>query len=142
MAGFRRGLCATDLSDAAGWAIPSARSEARLHGAEPLVLHLAPTPGTPLTPQSVEQALGPKEALARQIIEALVERIDRLTGRDAGQVTILVEEGAAEETIIRQADEVGADLVVVGSQGATNDRRVLFGRVAEKVARHAHVSVL
>ena len=42
MAGFRRILCASDLSEAADWAIRAADGEARWHGAELVVLHVMP----------------------------------------------------------------------------------------------------
>jgi nucleotide-binding universal stress UspA family protein len=143
MAGFRRILCATDLSDGADWAIRAADREARLHGAELLLLHVVPMryPGSPMTPATVEQALLRQEELSSGIIDNLLERAERLTGRDAGTVSVIVEEGNPEETIIAQSDAFAIDLIVVGSHGAGNRRR-LFGGVAEKVVKHANVPVL
>jgi nucleotide-binding universal stress UspA family protein len=142
MAGFRRVLCATDLSETADGAIRAADREARWHGAELVVLHVVPVtyPGAPMSPESLEHTMVQQEALASNVIDELLERVERLTGRDAGQVSVMVEDGSPEETIVRQADVVGADLVVVGAIGSTRDR--LFGSVAEKVVRRAHVSVL
>ena len=44
--------------------------------------------------------------------------------------------------ILHIAEEIGADLVVVGSRGFDLLRRALLGSVSESVVRHAHCSVL
>jgi nucleotide-binding universal stress UspA family protein len=143
MAGFRRILCATDLSEASDWALQEADREARLHGAGLAILHALPSSygGAPMQPDHLEAAMVRQETLASEIIDSLLERLERLTGRDAGQVTVMVEEGDAAETIIAQADEFSADLIVVGSTGQTGDS-LRFGSVAQAVAKHAHVPVL
>jgi nucleotide-binding universal stress UspA family protein len=141
MAGFRRVLCATDLSEAANRAIRAADREARWHGAELVVLHVMPVtfPGSPMSPAAVEEVVVQQETLASEVIDELLDRVERLTGRDAGQVSVMVEDGAPAETVIRQADAVGADLIVVGAGG---HRQRLFGSVSETVVKRAHVSVL
>ena len=50
--------------------------------------------------------------------------------------------GHPESEILRIAEEIGADLVVVGSRGLGPLGRVLMGSVSESVVRHAHCSVL
>jgi nucleotide-binding universal stress UspA family protein len=144
MAGFRRVLCATDLSEAADWAIRAADREARWHGAELAVLHVVAmnAAGSPMSPALMEETILQQERLASAIIDRLLERVEQLTGRDAGTVSLLVEEGSPDDVIVQQADLIGADLIVVGSHGAGGRRVRLFGGVAEKVVKHAHVSVL
>ncbi len=51
-------------------------------------------------------------------------------------------EGKAAEAICETAEEVGADLIVVGSHGRTGVKRFFLGSVAERVVRLAKVSVL
>jgi len=141
MAGFRRVLCATDLSEAADLAIRAADREARWHGAELVVLHVMQVtlPGAPMWPEGVEEVVVQQEGLASRVIDELLDRVERLTGRDAGQVSVMVEDGVAADVIMRQAETVGADLIVVGASG---HRRGLFGRVSENVVKRARVSVL
>jgi nucleotide-binding universal stress UspA family protein len=143
MAGFRRVLCGTDLSEAGDLAIQAADREARWHGAELAILHVMPVtfPGAPMSPEGLEQTMVRQEALSSGVIDELLERVERLTGRDAGQVSVMVEDGSPDETIIAQADQVGADLIVVSATGGSGLRR-RFGSVAGSVVKRAHVSVL
>jgi nucleotide-binding universal stress UspA family protein len=143
MGGFRRVLCATDLSDAADWAIRSADREARLYGADLVLLHVVPMdPGAPMSPALMEETMLQQEELNSDLMEALLERVERLTGRDAGTVSLIIEEGVPDEVIADQADQVGADLIVVGHVGKSGRQSRLFGGTAERVVREAHVSVL
>src|SRR3712207_4825229 len=50
--------------------------------------------------------------------------------------------GRPDVEIVRLAEELGADLVVVGSRGLGPLKRALMGSVSESVLRHAHTSVL
>jgi nucleotide-binding universal stress UspA family protein len=50
--------------------------------------------------------------------------------------------GNAARALLDQAREDGAELVVVGAHGMSALERLLIGSVSERVARHAHCSVL
>src|SRR5262245_12792326 len=54
----------------------------------------------------------------------------------------LVVEGDRANEILRFADEIGADLIVMGSHGRTGGLRVLMGRVSRKVLDQAKCPVL
>lgn len=74
----------------------------------------------------------PEELVAAQaLIEAMKEEI----GRD--RVHTRVEVGPAAETICRVADEVGADLIVLGARGMNPAARWLLGSVSDRVVHHA-----
>jgi len=51
-------------------------------------------------------------------------------------------EGAPAEEILRVADDVGADLVVIGTHGRRGLARALLGSVAEHVIRTSHRPVV
>lgn len=50
--------------------------------------------------------------------------------------------GDADKEIVRLAEDMHADLIVVGSRGLGGVRRALMGSVSDSVMRHAHCSVL
>jgi nucleotide-binding universal stress UspA family protein len=57
-------------------------------------------------------------------------------------VDIRVEPGDYAETILAVADEIGADMIVVGSRGLGQLSGMLVGSVSQKVVQHAHCSVM
>jgi nucleotide-binding universal stress UspA family protein len=50
--------------------------------------------------------------------------------------------GRPDAEIVKLAEELGADLIVMGSRGLGSLKRVLMGSVSESVLHHAHASVL
>jgi nucleotide-binding universal stress UspA family protein len=75
---------------------------------------------------------------ARQVGERGAEELAR-----AGITsTVELREGDPADQLIRAAEAVGADLIVVGSRGLSTIPRLLIGSVARKVLLHAPQSVL
>ena len=54
----------------------------------------------------------------------------------------VIHHGPASEGIIFVADEVGADLIIMGSHGRTGVKRLLLGSVARAVLTESHIPVL
>ncbi len=77
--------------------------------------------------------------LGDRIVEEAAESA-RSIGADS--VDARVEPGDYAETILAVADEVDADLIVVGSRGLGGLRGLLVGSVSQKVVQHADCSVL
>lgn len=50
--------------------------------------------------------------------------------------------GSPESRIVETAEEIGADLIVVGSHGYSRWERLLLGSVSQSVVHHAPCSVL
>ena len=48
----------------------------------------------------------------------------------------------ASEAIVKQAEQIGADLIVMGTRGHTGVSHVLLGSVAERTIRHAPCPVM
>ncbi len=72
---------------------------------------------------------------ARRMLEGVAEGVEGL------EVEIHIETGDPADVIVRIADEVGADLIVVGSKGMRGTRRIL-GSVPNSVAHKAGCHVL
>lgn len=58
------------------------------------------------------------------------------------QVSKKIAEGDPAKEILATSDEVGADLIIMGTHGKKGVDRFLFGSVAEKVVRNSQIPVL
>ncbi len=63
-------------------------------------------------------------------------------GNGVGEVETHAREGDPADAILDVAEEVEADLIVVGNKGMTGARRFLLGSVPNKVSHHAPCSVI
>jgi nucleotide-binding universal stress UspA family protein len=126
----------TDFSVSSEGAVRVARSLARDHGARLIILHVAAleilTDGTPAA------AIDPR--IFRDNLEQARKRLD---GPDLKYpVETLLRQGFAPEGILDVAEEVKADLIVMGTHGRTGISRVLMGSIAESVVSKAECPVL
>lgn len=94
-----------------------------------------------VAPSSVKEWERVLRAQAEEADKKMVELCDRLS--DGGvEVSRLVRDEAPAEGVCAAAEQVGADLVVVGSHGRTGLKRFFLGSVAERVARLCNGDVL
>jgi len=141
-------VCATDLSQPADEAIRQAATLAAQTSARLIVLHAVSAfdTGTVLLTGLPGVSLVDRDAAKARLLAAIEAQIKRATVAPPTASTIerevLPGERPAYATIVEFADAVGADLIVVGSKGATGLRRMLLGSVAEAVVRHAACQVL
>ena len=131
----RRVLVAADLSKAAGPTVRLAERFARLVGAQLRVLTVfEPLPTLPGVPP-----MDPTEyyALAQQSLEKDIWPLLRATG-----VERLVRHGTVVDTLLREATDWQADVLVVGSHGKGWAQRMLLGSVTESLINHLPTSLL
>lgn len=127
-------VVATDGSDPAAAAVDAAIGLAAGTGA---TLHAC----TVVNPFPTGQKL---TDLRRHRTEAN-ERVESTASRaeEAGVDAVgTVREGVPADELLAYVDEVGADMVVIGTHGRGGARRVLLGSVAEAVVRTADIPVL
>jgi nucleotide-binding universal stress UspA family protein len=138
---FRRILLATDGSQEAELATLVAVELANSIGSELHVVHIKLVPITLPYPEVLDwrEDLERAERETRELLDEQVKKVEDAGGTVAG--THLREEQPAEE-IVALADELGADLIVVGSRGRGRIRRALAGSVSDWVVRHAPCPVL
>ncbi len=132
---FRRVLVAADLSKAAGPTVGLAERFAKLVGAQLRVLTVfEPLPDLPGIP-----AMDPTEyfALAQETLEREVWPLVKTPG-----VEKFVRHGAVVDTLIREAADWKADVLVVGSHGKGWAQRVLLGSVTERLINQLPTSLL
>lgn len=141
---MRRILCATDLSEAADEAIRQADAWARHEGGELSVVHVVADAlgGHPILPLLRSQPYTDLPELTRRAAETVARRVTEATGRPAAEFKVHVETGSPHARVLDLAETSQADLIVVGHQGSSGLKRLLLGRVAETIVRHAHCPVL
>ena len=129
-------LVAVDLSQAAGPTLRTAERYARMLGAELRALSvLEPLPVIPGGTQSYET--GEYYAMSEELLHRDVWSLIRTPN-----VEPIVRYGMAVETILREATEWGADLLVVGSHGKGWAKRMLVGSVTERLLNHLPTSLI
>lgn len=82
-----------------------------------------------------------EEAITEKATE-FVERAAALAAEYDLEVTTTVVDGPAKNEIVDYADDVGADLIVMGTRGRGGVERLMLGSVAEHVVRVSEVDVL
>jgi nucleotide-binding universal stress UspA family protein len=138
-------LLATDGSEEVVLAAQSAGDLAARTGSELHVVHVGETLGPGYSGYvGYEEGVLPsaQEDLERQAQEVLEAQVQRMGEAGASVTEAHLMSGRADEEIIFLAEQVGADLVVVGSRGLGGIRRARLGSVSDSVVRHAHCPVL
>jgi nucleotide-binding universal stress UspA family protein len=84
-----------------------------------------------------------REDLRREAQEVLDEQVRKIeeTGGTVAIAHLKMNE-RRDEAIVHLAEEIDADLIVIGSRGFGGLKRALLGNVADSVVRHAHCPVL
>lgn len=85
-----------------------------------------------------------EEVLAHERSSAIetYERIKQTFGNADVAIHHEIREGHPDETIVRTAEELAADLIVLGARGQTKVSRILLGSTSDYVATHAPCSVM
>lgn len=78
----------------------------------------------------------------KQEAEELVTRESMRLREDGWPSDSMVRNGNPVNEVLRVAEEIDADLIVMGSHGVGMARRFLLGSVSERVLEHAHCSVM
>lgn len=136
-------LFPTDFSDTSQHVLPYAASFAEEFKAKLYILHVIEDISNAayfdmLTGPPLEEMYTELEKQAwTQLNETLPER-----KREVVQWEPLIRRGAPALEIVHAAEELEADMIVLGTHGRTGFKHMLFGSVAEKVIRMAPCPVL
>ncbi|HET8566420.1 MAG TPA: universal stress protein [Solirubrobacterales bacterium] len=141
---FKRIVVGTDGSETAAQAVGQAIELARLTGAAiNIVSAYQPASGRRVqaeqseAPADVQYEIGPREDVNLVLDAAAAD------AKEKGlEVQTHPVEGDPAEAILNVAEEVNADLIVVGNKGMTGARRYLLGSVPNNVSHHAPCSVI
>ena len=84
-----------------------------------------------------------REAIRREAQDILDERLRKIEeAGGTGAVSHLKFGERRDEAIVHLAEDISADLIVIGSRGHGGLQRALMGSIADSVVRHAHCPVL
>ncbi len=141
---IRRVLVPLDYSACSMGVVRQASGLAQKLGAQVTLLHVAELPpgvttATPVHPHGADASVG--EVLQRDA-DAHLLRVVAAVRADGVDCLALVRFGAVVRVILGTADELGVDLIVLGTHGRTGLARLVLGSVAESVAREANVPVM
>lgn len=84
-----------------------------------------------------------RERLVAAVGELILERAaKRAREGGAGQVDTRIVEGDYAEAILGTADEIGADMIVMGRRGLGTLKSLVVGSVSQKISAHAECTVV
>ena len=140
---FGRIVVGAAVSDTASEAVKQATELARLTGAVlNIVSAYEPVPRDRLREESAEvpgditHSVGPREDV-NQVLEGAAK-----TAKAAGvEIQTHPREGEPADALLDVAEEVKADVIVVGNKGMTGAKRFLLGSVPNKVSHHSPCGV-
>lgn len=133
-------LVPTDFSENAGQALDYACELAVKVGAKVHVVHAVTSPPSALQVALSEEMIEGFLKEHREELEKLVEGRRASTGANIGGYS--VEVGDPRDLIVNTAKEIGAEMIIMGTQGRRGLARMVMGSVAEDVIRHSPCPVL
>ena len=143
MVNIDRILCPVDLSQFSRDSLHHALALAKWYEAQVTVCHVysAPQPLLPVTGMPGNVPLPPP--VQPDDVADEVRRFCAPSLGDSGQsVEIVVREGNATKEIVLLAEQLPADLLVLGTHGRSGFERLFLGSVTEKVLRTTHAPVM
>ena len=139
---MRQILCPTDFSAPSARAFEHALALGAWYQAPVTVLHVLPEPvvAAPALPYAFSPALldGSLRAAVQADLSSLVGPATRAGLHAVGELR----DGSPATETVRMAQELHADLIVMGTHGRTGFQRFVLGSVAETVLRRAPCPVL
>jgi nucleotide-binding universal stress UspA family protein len=142
---FGRIVVGTDGSETANEAVRQATELAKLTGATlDVVSAFSPVPQGRVrdearaAPGDVQYEINPREDV-NMVLEAASGDAKKA---GVGEVQTHAREGDPGEAVLDVAEEIKADLIVVGNKGMTGARRFLLGSVPNNISHHAPCSVM
>jgi len=138
--GYDEVLLPTDGSDAAAAAVDHGVAVARAVGARVHAVGVVDADAVVSRPEfdPPPEVVAELQARAERAVDEVTER-----ARAAGLNAVSdVREGVPAEELLAYAESAGADLIAMGTAGATGTNRFLLGSTTERVVRNAPVPVL
>jgi nucleotide-binding universal stress UspA family protein len=140
---FKHILVPVDGSETSMLSVAKAAGLAQAFGSDVTAVYVLDP--YPFTGVGADFAYGQAQYLSAATAEAntALEAVKKLMTEAGVEVKTMVGEGhAIHEGIVRVADSVGADLIVMGSHGRRGLEKLVLGSVAQRVLSTARIPVL
>lgn len=134
-------LVPVDFSPHSAKAVAVAVEFAKAFSAEIHLLHAYSLPVGVVGPYDYQipaNILGEMRESAARRVDEEAEKVSSQGVKATGMIT----EGVPTQAIVEAAEQIGADLIVMGTRGHTGLKHVVLGSVAERTIRHAPCPVL
>jgi nucleotide-binding universal stress UspA family protein len=129
-------LIPTDISEHSHRALRIGMALARKEGAAVSILFISETQVPPMYEAvGIEEVFGLESRVSSVVLERLKDLVSDVDTHDV-EYDIEIYEGQASKEIVRLADELGADLIVISRKGV-GDTPHLLGGVTERLLHHA-----
>ena len=139
---FKAILFATDFSESSDFSFGYALSMAKRYNARLYVVHVINEPvdlrGFYVPHISFEKL----EEEIEEGAQKMMEKFCRTHIKDYDNFESFIMPGIPYDEIIKKAEELSCDLIMMGTHGRTGLDHVLFGSTAEKVVRKSPVPVM
>jgi nucleotide-binding universal stress UspA family protein len=139
---FKAILFATDFSESSDHAFQYALSLARRFESRLGIIHVISEPVDLRGFYVPHISFDKLEEEIEQGALKIMEKFCRTHAHDYARLESFVVPGIPYDEIIKKAEEISADLIVVGTHGRTGLDHVLFGSTAEKVVRKSLIPVM
>jgi nucleotide-binding universal stress UspA family protein len=141
---FRSIVVGTDGSETAAKAVDAAVELAQMTGATlEVVCAYEPVGGPPLREEPRHIPADVQWMVNRRAdVDDTLESAAGRAGAAGVTTQTFAREGDPADAILDVAEELGADLIVVGNKGMTGAKRFLLGSVPNKISHHAPCAVM
>ncbi|MHA1135333.1 MAG: universal stress protein [Candidatus Thorarchaeota archaeon] len=135
-------LLTVDGSEGSAKAANVAFEVAEMTKSKLFILHVIPTPIVKqvalMSDGDVDEILAKYSSKGEMLLEGV-----KAAAKDSGiDVELILDKGSPSDRILAQVKELGVDLVVIGSHGASGGARSGLGRSVERVTMNIDVPVL
>jgi nucleotide-binding universal stress UspA family protein len=135
---FKNILLAFDGSDCSNKALVYAGNLAERYGAALWLVHIFPHTSDMLGYEDFEKLFAKRKSAAQTVVDGALERLDS----SKIKVHTELQEGPEAESILKAAENLQADLIVMGTRGFGAVKGLLIGSVSRKVIHYASCPVM
>ncbi len=133
-------LVAIDGSDASVKALTTAIQEAKAWEGSLYAVYVIEKGGLEDIPEDANQEL--LYAAFEKAGNTVLSKAKRLAAESDVEITTEIRFGHAGNEILKMAEEIGADSIVLGSHGRSGIESLLLGSVSSHVVRHSTVTTM